>query len=221
MFRIFQRSKNGPGDLFSRLGTDMHSHLLPGVDDGSPDLATSLELIRGLAGLGYKRLVTTPHVLWEMYPNTREGILLKANELRSAVEQEGIGVEIGVGAEYFLDAHVAGLLQRKEPLLTIGGNKVLCEFSLAFPSHDLKDILFEMNMCGYQPVIAHPERYIYLQHQKEFFDELKHAGCLFQLNILSLTGHYGKAVDELAHYLLRKGYYDPVSYTHLTLPTKA
>jgi protein-tyrosine phosphatase len=188
----------------------MHSHLLPGIDDGSPDMATSLQLIRGMAELGYSKLITTPHIMWDMYKNTPEIILDKLEQLRDAVRSEGLNVEVHAAAEYFLDDYVAGLLKKHEPLLTVSGKMVLVEFSLAHPSMSLKDILFELQMQGYQPVIAHPERYIYLERNKEFYEELKDIGCLFQLNLLSLSNHYGKSVHELAQYLIKKGYYDLV-----------
>jgi len=205
---FFKNKKSKEPVDYGFIGADMHSHLLPGIDDGSTDMATSLELIRGMQSLGYTKLITTPHILSDMYPNTREGILAKLVEVRQAMREAGMNAELHAAAEYFLDDHVAGLLKNKEPLLTIHANWVLCEFSLAFPSHSLKDILFELQMQDYQPVIAHPERYIYLQQSKDFYDELKATGCLFQLNVLALAGHYGKAVQELAQYLVRKGYYD-------------
>jgi tyrosine-protein phosphatase YwqE len=124
------------------------------------------------------------------------------------VKESGIPVTINAAAEYFLDEYMEELLKRKEPLLTLKNNWVLCEFSLAFASRGLRDILFEMQMQGYQPVIAHPERYIYLQNEKSFFDELKNTGCLFQLNITALCGSYGKSVQELAHYLIKNEYYN-------------
>jgi protein-tyrosine phosphatase len=188
----------------------MHSHLLPGIDDGAPDLETSLQLIKGMSAMGYSKLITTPHVMWDMYKNTREIILSKLELLRSAVQKEGLNIEIHAAAEYFLDDYVAGLLKNKEPLLTVSGKMVLVEFSLAQPSMSLKDILFEMQMQGYQPIIAHPERYIYMEGNKEFYDELKDIGCLFQLNLLSLTNHYGKSVSNLSQYLIKKDYYDLV-----------
>lgn len=211
MFKLFSKSKPAPGlsDL-SLLKADMHSHLLPGIDDGSPDMETSLGLVKGMMDLGYTKLITTPHILWEMYPNTSEIILGKLAELRDAVKKKGWNVEINAAAEYFLDDHVEGLLKNNEPLLPISGNMILVEFSMAYPSHSLKDILFTMQMQNYQPVIAHPERYAYLENNKVFYDELKEIGCLFQLNLLSLTGHYGKSVQDLAHYITRKGYYDLV-----------
>lgn len=188
----------------------MHSHLIPGVDDGSPDMAASLELIKGMADLGYSKLITTPHILWDMYKNTRDGILRKLEDLRKAVAAENIPVEIHAAAEYFLDDHVEQLLKTNEPLLTISGKMVLIEFSLAYKPHGIKDILFEMQMQGYQPVVAHPERYIYLQHNKEFYEELRDTGCLFQLNLLSLSGGYGKTVAELAQYLIKNNFYNLV-----------
>jgi protein-tyrosine phosphatase len=210
MFNIFSRSKKAEHNKtdFGLLKTDMHSHLIPGIDDGAPDMETSLNLIRGMAELGYTKLITTPHIMWDMYKNTPEGILGKLELLRAAVKENGLNIEINAAAEYFLDEHVEQLVKKNEPLLTISGNMVLVEFSLAYPSHSLKDILFDMQMQGYQPVIAHPERYIYLEQNKNFYEELKDIGCLFQLNLLSLGNHYGKSVHELAQYLIKKGYYD-------------
>ncbi|HEV7781434.1 MAG TPA: CpsB/CapC family capsule biosynthesis tyrosine phosphatase [Chitinophagaceae bacterium] len=209
MFKLFSKSKPVHSDI-SFLKADMHSHLLPGIDDGSPDMATSLKLVKAMMELGYTKLITTPHILWEMYPNTREIILEKLELLRNAVQAEGLNVEINAAAEYFLDEHVEGLLKKNTPLLTISGNMVLVEFSMAYPSHSLKDILFDMQMQNYQPVIAHPERYAYLEQNKAFYDELKDIGCLFQLNLLSLGGYYGRSVQELAQYLVKKNYYDLV-----------
>jgi tyrosine-protein phosphatase YwqE len=211
MFKFFSRSKTkvstALADL-SLLKTDMHSHLIPGVDDGARDIDASIDLIKGMYKLGYRKLITTPHIMWDIYKNNSVVILERLEWVRAAVQKEGLDIEINAAAEYFLDDHVASLLKNNEPLLTVSSNKVLVEFSLAYPSHSLKDILFEMQMQGYQPIIAHPERYIYLEHNKTFYEDLKDIGCLFQLNMLSLTGHYGKSVQELAHYLVKKNYYD-------------
>lgn len=146
--------------------------------------------------------------MWDMYKNTSEIILQKLELVREEVKAEGWDVEINAAAEYFLDDYVEGLVSSNTPLLTISGNMVLVEFSLAYPSHSLKDILFEMQMQNYQPVIAHPERYIYLEKNKDFYEELKDIGCLFQLNLLSLGGYYGKSPQVLAEHLIKQGYYD-------------
>jgi protein-tyrosine phosphatase len=209
MFKLFSRSEPSKIKVdFSILKADMHSHLIPGIDDGSPDMETSLQLTRGMTELGYKKLITTPHVMWDMYKNSRQTILEGLEQLRAAVKAEAIDVEINAAAEYFLDEHVEKLIKNDEPLLTITDNMVLVEFSMAHPPMSLKDILFEMQMHGYQPIIAHPERYTYLGNNKEFYDELKDIGCMFQLNLLALGGYYGKSVHELAQYLVKKEYYD-------------
>lgn len=186
----------------------MHSHLLPGIDDGSPDMSTSLQLIRGLKELGYKKIITTPHVLWEIYPNTRETIVNKQQEVQKEIEAAGIDIEFKAAAEYFIDDHFADQLKNKVPLLTISANMVLVEFSMVNMPMDLQEVLFEMQLQNYQPVLAHPERYSFLLRKKEVFDELKNAGCLFQLNLLSLSGHYGEGIQQIAESLLKKGYYD-------------
>lgn len=209
MFRFFSKSKQKAEKLdYSVLKTDMHSHLLPGIDDGARDLEASIALIRGMRELGYQKLITTPHVIWDMYRNTPAMIYEKLYLLQRAVSKAGIDVEIQAAAEYFLDEHVEELLKRKEPLLTLSGNKVLTEFSMVFPSMNIKDLLFEMVMMGYQPVIAHPERYVYLKKNKDFYRELKDIGCLFQLNLLSIYGYYGRSVKDLSEYLLSVDYYD-------------
>lgn len=211
MFKLFSRSNAASAHLpFHELKTDMHSHLLPGIDDGSPTMDETLELIKGLSSLGYSKLITTPHVLWDMYKNSSSIILEKLSQVQVAVKAAGIPVEIQAAAEYFLDDHVEQLLRNNEPLLPISGNLVLVEFSLAHPSMSLKSILFDMQMKGYQPVIAHPERYIYLENNKEFYEELRDIGCLFQLNLLSMSGYYGKSVTQLAQYLFKNNYYDLV-----------
>jgi protein-tyrosine phosphatase len=206
MFSFFSKSKKEKVD-FGILHTDMHSHLLPGIDDGSPDMETSLQLIRGMADLGYKKLITTPHIMWDMYKNTPAIINEKLALLKEAVAGEGIEIHLAAAAEYYIDEYFEDLLKRKEPLLTVSGNMVLVEFSMAQPPLDLKDVLFEMQMQGYQPVIAHPERYIYLDKNKEFYTELYDAGYYFQCNLLALTGGYGKAPRDLALWLAKNQYY--------------
>jgi protein-tyrosine phosphatase len=186
------------------LGVDMHSHLLPGIDDGSPDLATSIELIDGLIKLGYKKFIATPHVLWDLYPNTTETITNALGELRAGLTEKGLDVEISAAAEYYIDEHFVQELNNKVPLLTLKDNLVLVEFSMLTAPLDLQEVLFEMQMQNYQPIIAH---YVYLQQKKSFYDDLRNAGCQFQLNLLSLTGYYGRGVKDLAEYLVKNGFY--------------
>jgi protein-tyrosine phosphatase len=206
MFSIFKKKKRVRLDL-SGLVTDMHSHLLPGIDDGSPDTETSLQLISGLQELGYRKFITTPHILWDLYNNDASTIGAAHQELQqAALQQNNSNVPVTTAAEYFLDEHFDELLQNNVPLLTIHKNWVLVEFSFVTTPLNFKDKLFNMQMKGYQPVLAHPERYLYFMSDRKWYDELKDAGCYFQLNILSLAGYYGKASFQLAHYLIGKRY---------------
>ncbi len=189
------------------LYADLHSHLLPGIDDGAADIGITLELIRGFAQMGYQKIITTPHVLWEMYPNTSDIIIQKAEQVKEALLKEGIPMEFSAAAEYYMDDHFTEILNQKQPLLTIKDKLVLVEFSMVTAPLDLKETLFELQMQGYEPVIAHPERYIYLKGNKLFFEELCDIGCHFQLNLLSLTGYYGRSVQDLAEYLMRNDMY--------------
>src|SRR5574338_1415708 len=156
---FFRKKKKSPPPDFSILGTDMHSHLIPAIDDGARDIVDSLELIKGMMDLGFKKLITTPHILWDMYKNTPETIFSGLERLKKAVQLEGLSVEVQAAAEYFLDDHMGELLNKKEPLLPVSGKMILVEFSMAFPSFSIKNILFDMQMQGYQPILAHPERY--------------------------------------------------------------
>ena len=206
MFSIFNKKKRARLDL-SGLVADMHSHLLPGIDDGSPDTETSLQLINGLQELGYRKFITTPHILWDMYKNDATTIDAAYQELQQAAQQQNnAAVPIKAAAEYFLDEHFDELLEKNVPLLTLHKNWVLVEFSFVTTPLNFKDKLFNMQMRGYQPVLAHPERYLYFMSDRKWYDELKDAGCFFQLNILSLTGYYGKASLQLAQYLIGKRY---------------
>ncbi len=205
MFTFFRRKHDELTDL-SGLVADMHSHLIPGIDDGSTDLETSLVMIRAMQDLGYKKLITTPHVIWEMYKNTHEIIQSGAEKVKQRLAQTENPVEFRAAAEYFMDEHLDELLEKDIPLLTLKDNLVLVEFSFIRQPIDLKDKIFQLQIKGYQPVIAHPERYLFFGAHKESYDELKNMGCLFQLNLLSLVGYYGKKQVELANYLIKKKY---------------
>jgi protein-tyrosine phosphatase len=207
MFFFKKKAVHSTTDL-SWLGTDIHSHLIPGIDDGAKDIETSMELIRGFVQLGYKKIITTPHVLWEIYPNTPEIITRGVEELRARIAKENLNIELHAAAEYFIDEHFEEEVKNKKPLLCISGNMVLVEFSMLTAPIDLQKVIFELQMQDYQPVLAHPERYTYLSRTKSVYEDLKIAGCFFQLNLLSITGYYGRTVQDLAEYLLKNNYYD-------------
>lgn len=202
MFNLFKKSID-VSVMLSQLKTDMHSHLIPGVDDGSPDMDTTMALISGLQQLGYKKFITSPHIMWDMYKNERDTILRKADEVRSELSRRNIDVEFHAAAEYFMDDYFAKLIKSGAPLLTIKDEWVLVEFSFISQPFDLKQNLFDLQIKGYKPVIAHPERYAYFHSKKERVHELFEQGCLLQVNLLSLSGYYGKPVQEMAKYLLK------------------
>jgi tyrosine-protein phosphatase YwqE len=207
MLSFFQK-KNVTKSDFGELRCDMHSHLIPGVDDGSPDISTSIQLLKGLHELGYKKIITTPHIMWDMYKNTPEILSPGYENLKKEIKKNDLSIELELAAEYFLDDYFGNLIDKDAPLLTFKDNLVLVEFSFVQEPIELKSILFKLQIKGYQPVIAHPERYLYFGAQKHWYEEMKDTGCFFQLNILSLSGYYGKAPIELAHYLIKQRYYN-------------
>src|SRR3990170_2652202 len=146
MLDFFRKKKQVP-DL-SGISTDMHSHLLPGIDDGSPDTETSVSLIRGMLELGYKKFITTPHIMWDVYQNTGETIGAAHAILQEALKAEGLDVDIRYAAEYFLDDYFSQLLDDNKPLLTLTQNWVLIEMSFITSPYDLKGILFQLQLNG-------------------------------------------------------------------------
>jgi protein-tyrosine phosphatase len=206
-FHFYKKKKEGPNDL-SALGCDLHSHLIPGIDDGVRDMEGAMKMIRGLSELGYKKLITTPHVLGDIYPNTPLTIGEGYKAVAAEIREQKIPVEFFTAAEYLMDDFFEGLLDDGEPLLTLKDKMVLVELSFVVAAINLKDMLFKLQIKGYQPVLAHPERYLYFGANKGWYDEIRETGCLFQLNLLSLGGYYGKSSLELAKWLVKKKYVD-------------
>ena len=163
---LFKRSKKQevePLD-FSWLKTDMHSHLIPGIDDGAKTLDESVGLVRRLADFGMKKLIITPHVMTEFFRNTPEIIYGGLEKLQAEIIKENIDIELSVAAEYYLDEVFLEKIIRGDRLLTFGGNYILVETGFMSKPNMLLESFFKLEMEGYQPVYAHPERYIYLQH---------------------------------------------------------
>jgi protein-tyrosine phosphatase len=189
------------------LGADMHSHLIPGIDDGAKTVEESLALIRELAGMGFRHLVTTPHTMIDYYPNTTATIQGGLTVLQAAVNAAEIPVTVSAASEYYIDEYFLDLVER-EPLLTITGNEVLVEFSMVIESPLIGRALFAMQASGYRPIIAHPERYVFFHQNFDKFQEFRDRGCLLQLNLLSLTGYYGRSIMAIAQKLMQNGMYD-------------
>jgi protein-tyrosine phosphatase len=206
---LFFKKKEIPlHEFFPKRFVDMHSHLLPGIDDGAKDLDTSIALIQKIAACGIKNIITTPHVLGDVYPNTPEIIKRALKEVRAALQERNItDITIDAAAEYMLDEQFSAILE-KDKLLTLKDNYILVEMSYFNAPINLYELLFEIQLKGYKPVLAHPERYNFYHHDMKQYYKLKTAGCLFQLNLLSLTEHYGKQVQKTAEKLLQQNMYD-------------
>jgi tyrosine-protein phosphatase YwqE len=195
--------------------TDLHSHLIPGIDDGAKTMEEAIKLILGLKALGYKKLITTPHIMSHRFPNSAETILRGLDALRRELERRDIDIAVEAAAEYYVDEHFLELLERGE-ILTFGTDYLLFELSYIAAPANLEALLFTLQSRGYRPVLAHPERYTYLQGRFDRYVALKEAGALFQLNGVSLAGHYAnKTVQTTARKLSERGMIDFVgSDTH-------
>ena len=207
MFSFFKKKRFAHQD-YAHLVADMHSHLIPGIDDGAKNMEDAIQLIRHLQDLGYQKIFTTPHIMSEYYPNTPERIQSGLEELREALKKEGISIPIEAAAEYYVDDSFEEQLNKEVPFLTLPQKQILIEVSMLAPPRNLPEVIFQLNTLAYQPILAHPERYIYYGNELERFEEFKNMGCLLQLNLLSLTGYYGKAQKKLGLKLLKANLID-------------
>ncbi len=199
--RLFKRKKlSKPVDV-SGLVTDMHSHLVPGIDDGSPDMKTSVELIREMRALGYQKIITTPHIMIDFYKNTPEIIQRGLDRVREQLQRKKIDMEIVGAAEYLIDDGFKVLLKENR-VMTFSNKHVLVELSYFGVPPYLYDLSFDMQIKGYKIILAHPERYLFWHNNMQKYQELKDRGFLFQLNITSLTGHYSEEVRKMAQKLI-------------------
>jgi protein-tyrosine phosphatase len=194
------------------LVTDMHSHLLPGLDDGAETVEHSLDLLRELRALGFTKLVMTPHIMGDFYKNTPEGVRTALATLRTAAAEAGLGdVALECAAEYYLDEWLGRKLADGTELLTFGGEQryLLIETSYLNEPLNLSATIFDLQAAGYRPVLAHPERYVYLYNRFAEIEKLrKDYGVLMQLNLNSLAGYYSPAARHVAEKLIDGGLVD-------------
>jgi len=203
MFSLFKKAKRIEADL-SFIGADMHSHLLPGIDDGLQTVEESVAFIEALSRLGYQKLICTPHIISDIYPNTPGTILPKLDLVRNALAEKNINVAIEAAAEYIRDADMERLITEGKQLLTFGQNLILIEMSFVGPSPNIDQVIFQLRLKGLQPVLAHPERYGYYHNGFEKYRHYVDLGCILQVNLLSLLGYYGKPVKAIAEQLIRR-----------------
>ena len=187
----------------SVLKCDVHSHLIPGIDDGAKTIEESVALVRALKDLGYSKIITTPHILTDTFHNTPEIISAGLENLKVAVKNEGIDIQIEAAAEYYFDFDFKEKIIN-EKLLSFGKKYILFEISYINPPDNFDAIIFHLQTNGYKPVLAHPERYLFWSKKFEKYEQLKEKGVFFQLNINSLTGYYLYETKKIAMQLIAK-----------------
>lgn len=210
MFDFLKRKKNAPVITSLPVTTDIHSHILPGIDDGAPDIETALNLVKGIYDLGIRKTVATPHVISDLYRNTPATINAALKQLQDACAVAEIDIQISAAAEYMLDDFFLQQLRDSIPLLTINKNIILTEQSYVSATDNLHQIAFEIITAGYRPIMAHPERYHFYHQNYDAYKRLKDMGFLLQVNLLSLTGYYGKPVAKAAKYIIANNLADLV-----------
>lgn len=207
--RFKRREILEPFDL-SEIGVDMHSHLIPGIDDGAKTMEQSLVMLAKFESLGYRKVITTPHVMGDVYRNTPEVIRDGLQALQQRATEIGLSIEIEAAAEYYFDESLVEKLKNNEKLLTFGSNCVLFEYSFHAKPDRTEELIFELKSRGYQPVLAHFERYMYFLKSPEMANELRNKGVWIQVNLNSLCGHYGPEIKKQAETLVNKKWIDLV-----------
>ena len=184
---------------FSVLKTDIHSHLIPGIDDGAIDLDNSLDLICALQELGFSKIITTPHTMSDFYKNTPEIIIKGRKDVQNALDKFNIEIEFEAASEYYVDFDFQKKIEKKE-FLTFGSKYILIEFSFIDAPINIDEIIFNLQLSGYNVVLAHPERYLY--YGLKDYERMTSKGVLLQLNLLSITGYYSPEVKKQAEKLI-------------------
>lgn len=205
LFNFFRNNSSEPAKLFFH--TDIHCHIVPGVDDGSPTLERSLELAGRMRGWGLSRIIATPHVTQDTFENTPEKLAEPFAALKTGIAEKGIDIDLSHSAEYRLDEFFVAQLEQGS-IRPMPNNYILVENSYIQEPWDLDKLLFDLNIKGYRPILAHPERYVYYHDKKQRYHELHSRGTLFQVNVLSLAEHYGKAEKKVAEYLIENDLVD-------------
>ena len=203
----FFKSKPRLFELIPEDYVDIHSHILFGVDDGAKTISDTEFLLQAMVDLRFSKCITTPHTMTYVWENTNESINNKQGIVSENLPELTSTLKLEAASEYLIDDEFVKLFKTK-PLLTLKDNYVLIEMSYLNPPIQLYDIIFELQVAGYIPVLAHPERYSFFHNSFENYKKLKKAGCYFQINLLSSVGYYGKDVAVTAQKLLELGMID-------------
>lgn len=207
---FFRKPKTLLRDLFDGTYTDIHSHLIFGIDDGAKTADDSVSFVTELVEIGFGQFIATPHTLPGVWDNTPASIEQAHRATADALLSPHPNLRFDFATEYMMDTQMSDALRSGSSLLTLRDNVVLVEMSYLSPPVFLYELLFDIQNAGYGPLLAHPERYLFYHGQTNEFRRLKKAGCRFQLNLLSITGYYGKPVLKCAAELLSLGLIDYV-----------
>ena len=203
IFNLF-KSKPTLKELIPKGFVDIHSHILPGIDDGANNVDESIKLISGMKNLGFSKIIGTPHTYPGLYDNTNESIIKSYEQLSNKFEN---GIKVCFASEYLIDETIMERIKKNE-ILCLKDKFLLLETSFIDYPLNFYDIIFEIKLNGYIPVIAHPERYIFMHNDFKTYYKLKKMGCKFQLNLLSLTGFYGKDIRIISKKMINKNLID-------------
>ena len=198
-FKKKEKKEINPVD-FAEIGLDMHSHLIPCIDDGAKDLQNSIELINALQNHGFKKIITTPHIMTDFYNNNIDTINSGLNIVKEELIKQSIDIKIEAAAEYFVDYDFQQKVLSGEKFLTLGDNYILIEFSFLTAPHNYLETIFQLQLKGYKVILAHAERYPYLSESD--LEDFINRGVYLQLNILSSIGYYSNNVRERANWLI-------------------
>ncbi|MCR8559161.1 capsular biosynthesis protein [Mucilaginibacter sp. BJC16-A38] len=210
MFGLFKKKEQKKHITFdySSLMVDMHSHVLPGIDDGAQNTQESIFLIKRMMELGIKKIIATPHIMIDYYKNTPETINGALEILKEELVKEKMDIEVQAAAEHYFDETFEARVN-EEKLMTMGDNYVLFEFSFINKPPNAIPVIQKLNDLGYKPILAHPERYPYMDLDQ--FKALHNWGVDFQVNTISLAGYYGKESKRLAEELIDNQLVDFIS----------
>lgn len=208
---IFRGAKELPPFDLSQLKVDMHSHLIPGIDDGSKSIDDTIAMLAKFESLGFSKVITTPHIMHDYFRNTPEIIRGGLEKVREEIKRSGLTIQFEAAAEYYFDETLLEKLEKREPLLTFGDKYLLFEFSFHVEPSNIEKLFFELITQGYKPVLAHFERYEFLHGSIEKAKEWRAKGINIQLNYNSLVGHYGPNVLKQARLLVDSSELDFVS----------
>lgn len=207
MFSFFSEKKIRITEIGSHLLTDMHAHWIPGIDDGAKSWEESMEMIRQYQLMGYQKLIATPHIFSGYYPNTISSIKEAFENLQGRLSAEFSAITMEFAAEYFMDDYFKKLVDQ-EDIITFTSGEVLVEQSYFAESPGIDEIFFQLQIKGYTPVLAHPERYTYYHQRLKKLEAFKDRGIKLQINATSLSGKYGREVAKVAEQFLEMGWVD-------------